>query len=155
MKQIIPVLLTGLLAGVLAVVLHIVIGTHVGGAVSVMMRGRHVLMPPYPANITITAIATAVLPGIGMTILYSLVVDRLPGGKWYLKGLCFSVLILFAKGELVRQPLMDLLIGNPIQVVLLQRLEPWLVSSAESLVIAALIALAKASKLQPSVGSIS
>lgn len=66
------------------------------------------------------AAITSIEYAVGCMILYALF--RKAAGDWsmWLRVFVFVVLILATRGLLVRQPLMDWLIGNPIDVVLVQ-----------------------------------
>lgn len=73
------------------------------------------------------AILTSLEYGISTLILYWLVRDKIiPYGK-FKAFVILSLLLTALHGALIRQPLMDFIIGNPIEVALLQNIFKWLV----------------------------
>jgi hypothetical protein len=85
-----------------------------------------VAMPPYSFRITAVAALTAIMPTIGLLILFSLIYEKVPGENAFMKGFTFGLLILIIKGELFRKPIMNTLIGNPFWISLLQQLDIWI-----------------------------
>lgn len=135
------IIISGIIAGVLGVLLHMFIGTRVGAYVTRIMTDREivVLMPPYPSHVNALAFATSVIPGIGTAIAFYLIESNLPGKGVIQKGIIFGLLFMLMRGTLIRAPLMDLTVGNPIMVVLLQRFEPFATGLCMALVISAIV----------------
>lgn len=73
----------------------------------------------------------------GLAIVYALVRPALPGRSSLGRGLVLGVLMLAVMGRLFRQPAMDLAIGNPVAVVLVQDGVSWLLWAVVSMVVAA------------------
>lgn len=140
------IIIAGTVAGGLGVLLHVVMGTHVEAWVSKTMleRAIRVQLPPYSMSINILAFMTAILPGIGMAIIFYLIEANLPGKGVFQKGLIFGLICMLMRGTLIRAPLMDLSIGNPFVVVLAQRLEPFATDFCMALVISVIIKKGKA-----------
>ena len=135
------IFLSGILAGILSLLLHLLIGESVGARVSEIMiaRGMGVQTPPYSASVNILAFGTTIFPGIASAFVFYLIEPNLPGKGIVSKGVIFGLLCMAMRGSLIRLPLMDLAIGNPIEVVLLQRLEPFAIGFCMALVISAII----------------
>ena len=81
------------------------------------------------------AAATSVEYGIATVILYSLVRERINKAGLIKASLLLSALLLALDALLIRQPLMDFLVGNPIHVVLVQNLFKWFTPIALSFIV--------------------
>lgn len=73
------------------------------------------------------AMLTSIEYGISTVILYWLVRDRIIQYGQFKAFVILSLLLTALHGALIRQPLMDFIIGNPIEVVMLQNAFKWLV----------------------------
>ena len=89
-------------------------------------RLENLLQPPYPPWYLIVAWLSALLPTAAKVLGYLLIGPRLPGRGWR-RGLLYGLLLLAMSDAAVRLPLMNGLAGNPIDVVLVQGLEAWLI----------------------------
>jgi len=69
---------------------------------------------------------TSVEYGVATIVLYYLVRDKLLKYGKFKAAVLLSVLLLSLHSMLLRQPLMDYVIGNPIHVVLVQNGSKWL-----------------------------
>lgn len=78
-------------------------------------------------DVRYVALLTSLETGLGVVILYALIRDRLPITSVVGRGVLLALLLLAVKGALFRQPLMNLVIGNPALVVLVQDGITWLV----------------------------
>jgi hypothetical protein len=78
-------------------------------------------------NVRYIAMFTSVEYGIAAVLLYFLSRDKL--AKFGRFGACiiFAILLAAIHGAFIRQPFMDLVIGNPIQVVIVQDGLTWLI----------------------------
>lgn len=93
---------------------------------------------PYPTYVFWTALFTEMLPVLGMVIVYLMLRDRLPGRSTITKGLWYGALLMFCTDSFVRLPLMNALVGNPLDVVLVQALQDWMIYPLVGLTIALL-----------------
>lgn len=127
----------GLFAAVAAAATGFVI--HVGSQrwvqewVSARMQGREVTAS---WDVRYLALASSLEVGIGLVVLYALVRGHLPFKSSAVRGLVLGVLLLAVMGRLVRQPLMNFIIGNPLPVVAVQDGVSWLVWLASCTVVA-------------------
>jgi hypothetical protein len=101
-------------------------------------RLRGGLHEPYPAWLVTVAFITELLPVAGKIALYLLIRDFLPGKSRLMKGLSYGLLLMAIGDTLVRAPLMDALVGNPVDVVLVQNAEGWAIDLSVGSVIALL-----------------
>lgn len=115
-----------ILFGVLGFFIHVALGSTVQAVVAENMKGVAILKPPYGPLITSIAGLTALIPALFSLVLYMVIRKQIPGKAPLIKGLFFGALILLLKGQLIRQPLMNYLVGNPLWVVVLQQSEIWL-----------------------------
>ena len=69
---------------------------------------------------------TALLPvAIGYWIL-TVIWHRVPGREWWAKGLIYSGILLILKSELVRAPIMRIVMGLPPWLVGVSQLDVWI-----------------------------
>ncbi len=80
----------------------------------------------YGVLITTVAGITGILPVAGVLILFLAIEPKLPISNPVLQGILLAIFFLLMDGQLIRQPLMNWLIGNPPQVVLLELLKEWI-----------------------------
>jgi hypothetical protein len=116
------ILVVSAVAAIVALTLHILIQQWSQPIISANMVGVEVARPPYGLLITGVAYVTAMVPAIVAAILFYYAGRLLPARTRFGKGLWLGVLILLLKGDLVRQPMMNFLIGNPPTVVVLNDL---------------------------------
>ncbi len=94
-----------------------------------------IMQEPYPAYIVVIAALTSLLPMSGKVILWLFMRPVLPGKTILTKGLAFTALIMFANAALLRQSIMDLLVGVPVDVWLVSSAEQWIIAPATCLLI--------------------
>lgn len=102
--------------------------------VSSRMQGREVVSS---WDVRYVALATSLETGVGLVILYALIRPALPGKSSFVRGLLLGVLLLAVMGRLVRQPLMDFVVGNPLPVVAVQDGISWVLWICVCVVVAA------------------
>ena len=90
-------------------------------------RLADLLQEPYPTYVVTIAALTALIPTLGKVIAWLLVRDKLPGVTTACKAFWFTGLMMLISQDFLRMPIMNLLIGMPIDV--------WAVLSAEQWVI--------------------
>lgn len=98
-----------------------------------------VLREPYPTYVVVVAALTTLIPTLGKVLVFLLVRDRLPGRTALMKGLAFGLLLLLINDALLRLPIMNVVIGNPVDVMLVQSLEAWLISPIMGILIALIV----------------
>jgi hypothetical protein len=106
-------------------------------------RMSHLLTEPYPRWIVAVAFTTGLVPTVGKVLVYLLIREQLPGRNAWQKGLLFGALLLLMHNDTLRQPLMDLLVGVPGDVVAVQTLEPWLIQPVMGLLIALVLEIGR------------
>jgi hypothetical protein len=99
--------------------LHIFLQRVIPIHVSELMEGIIVLTPPYPWFVNVLAYVTAIFPVIGLMAIYHLINSHLPSKGRLAKGIVFGLLMLLVQGLLIREPVMNLLVGNGLEVTLL------------------------------------
>jgi hypothetical protein len=96
--------------------------------------------PDYNKFIDLMAYVTSPFgSAFGVSITYYLLGDRLPTKSSFLKGIMLGALVLLVEGQLVRQPLMDLLLKNTFREVFLYQLQVCLSNLAMAVVVAFII----------------
>lgn len=82
------------------------------------------------------ALVTSLESGIGLVLLYAMLRKVLPGLSTLARGGLLALLMLMVMGRLIRQPVMNLVIGNPLAVVAVQDGISWLLWLVMSLIVA-------------------
>lgn len=116
-KKLIICLVIAALASTSAFVVHVITVEWLPNWIGSQMAGKQV-SPSW--DVRYIAMTTSIEYGIACLFLYHLLRKKI-----IIKGKCIAILILFAlltalHGALLRQPLMDFIVGNPLQVVLVQ-----------------------------------
>lgn len=73
------------------------------------------------------ALISSIEYGVAAVALYALMRDKLIQHGVLFAVVIFSLLLTAIHGAFIRQPLMDYVIGNPLQVVLAQNAFKWLI----------------------------
>lgn len=102
-------------------------------------RLNNILHEPYSALVTAIALITALLPACGKVVAYLLIRDNLPGRSRIIKGIWFGALLTAMTDALIRVPIMSVVVGNPVDVMLIQSFEGWLIGPATGIAIAVLV----------------
>ena len=98
-------------------------------------RLSEIAREPYPWDVYLLALSTAVIPTAFQVLLYVLIRDKLPGRNDAIKGLWFGALLLAIGENLIRIPIMSVAVGNPIDVMLVQSAEAWTIGIVKGLLI--------------------
>ncbi|EJN3357910.1 hypothetical protein NPU96_001667 [Vibrio alginolyticus] len=105
-------------------IVHVFSAEWLQGWVAQIMAGHEVSSS---WDVRYIAMLTSLEYGISAVILYWLIRDKImPYGK-FKAFVILSLLLTALHGALIRQPLLDFIIGNPIEVALLQNAFKWLV----------------------------
>lgn len=123
-----------------AFVMHLLTIEWVMGFVTDQMQDR-IIKPSW--DVRYVAALTSIEIGFGALLIYGLIHSQLPTNNTLLKGVLLTVLLLMVKGELIRQPLMNWLVGNPLSVVMVQDGMTWCIWLMMGMVIAILHRLFK------------
>jgi hypothetical protein len=98
-------------------------------------RLNQIVQEPYPPDVYAVAAATTLIPTAFQVFLYFLIRERLPGRSDVIKGAWFGLLLLAIGDNLIRSPVMNLIIGNPIDVMLVQSAEAWTIAIIKGMLI--------------------
>jgi hypothetical protein len=90
------------------------------------MVGVEIKRLPYGSEVVIPATLTTVEYGIALFLLYLALRRSLPAASAFSRSLALAALSLALGGNLVRMPMMQLVVGNPLHVVLVQHGAVWL-----------------------------
>jgi hypothetical protein len=116
---------------------HKPIADHIDQWVGEHMAGQpDVKRPPYGLEVVLPATLSSIEYGMAMFVLYGLVRRAAPTLSPLARALCVFLLSLAVGGQLLRFPVMQLVIGNPLWVTLVQHAGGWLPYLAASLVVA-------------------
>lgn len=120
------------LASSLGFIVHVFSAEWVQGWVEQIMQGRSVT-PSW--DVRYIAMLTSLEYGVSTIVLYWLIRNKVIKYGKFKAFITLSLLLTALHGALVRQPLMDYIIGNPVEVVLVQNALKWLVWILMSLVV--------------------
>jgi hypothetical protein len=111
-------------------------------------RLSNILQPPYPAAIMMAAYLTALVPYAVKVGIYRFAGHLLPARSAFARGLLYGLLLLALGDEFVRMPLMNGLVGNPVDVTVLMSLQPWAIALSSGVLIALFTPLRQPSHIQ-------
>ena len=133
MKPYLAAFIAASAAAVTGFVIHVSTQEWVRSWVVLHMQGREVTGS---WEVRYVALLTSLEVGVGLVILYALVRTVLPTKSSVVRGLLLGVLLLAVMGRLVRQPAMNLVVGNPLVVVAVQDGISWVVWLSMCVVVA-------------------
>ncbi len=133
MKKMITCFLIACAASMIAFVIHVVTVAWIANFVSLTMEGLEV-KPSW--DVRYIAAFTSMEIGISLVVIYTLVRKSTPVKSSITKGFILGILLLMIQGSLIRQPLMDFIISNPLKVVLIQDGVNWLIWLVISILVA-------------------
>jgi hypothetical protein len=116
-------LLLAALASTLGFIVHVFTVEWLQPWISQKMA-NHSVIPSW--DVRYFAMLTSIEYGIATILLYRLMRDKVIVHGKLKASLLLSVLLLGLHGALIRQPLMDVLVGSPLDVALLQNAFKWL-----------------------------
>ena|SRR5688572_6218473 len=93
----------------------------------------------YNSFINTMSFLTKPLEALGVAIIYYLVGDRLYSNSRLIRAFILTILICLIKDGFIRQPLMDILLGNPILDSIYRESQVWLSILAASLILTFMI----------------
>jgi len=86
-------------------------------------------------NVRDIALFTSIEYGIAAVIMYQLMREKLIQYGRFITIFLFATLLTAIHGALLRQPLMDFVVGNPLHVTLVQNIFKWMVWLLMSVVV--------------------
>jgi hypothetical protein len=99
--------------------------------------GHHLTRPEdSPAVAALAAVTSVLEQGPAFVIAFLLVANALPFRSRLEQALACAALLLAVRGDLLRMPIMNVAIGNPVRIALLQQTEHWAAVLAACLVTA-------------------
>ncbi|HDY8068250.1 TPA: hypothetical protein RQK93_000433 [Vibrio vulnificus] len=113
-----------ILASTVGFIVHVIESEWLRFWVSEQMVGKNVL-PSW--DVRYLAMALAIESSISMFIVYLLLRQKMSECSLLAQVAALSAIVLTMKSMLVRQPVMDYVIGNPIHVVVAQNFVKWLI----------------------------
>lgn len=125
-------LAVGFAAALCGFVVHVALSGLIDPIVSRTMQalgeaGHHLTRPQDSKAITILAAVTSLVEqGPAFAIAFLLVARALPERSRLVQATACSALLLGVRGDLMRMPVMNVAIGNPVWIALLQQAGTWL-----------------------------
>lgn len=132
------VVVAAALSAAFGFVLHVFATEVVERYVASVMAGRQIT-PSW--DVRVPAMLSSIEQGIALALLYLLVRARFPLLGTLRRALLVGLLTLALGGSLIRQPMMNLLIGNPPSVVAVQDGMTWLIWAVMGLITAVVLDL--------------
>ncbi|MES0884687.1 hypothetical protein [Roseibium sp. SCP14] len=137
-NRFVPILAAAALAAAGGFVIHVFTVEWIHEWVAGQMAGKTVQSS---WDVRIPAAISSIEIGLALTFCYGLLKYRFPGLRWWIGGLGLGCLMLAVQGRLIRQPLMNWLVGNPVEVVLVQDGIAWLTWLVMALTVAFVVEL--------------
>lgn len=100
-----------------------------------------VITEPYPAHIVALAFLTALVPYIFKVLVFHTAGHLIPARTVIGRGLLYGLIMLGLSHALVRMPLMNLAVGNPVDVTIFMSAEVWLIEILGGIAIAWIVPL--------------
>jgi hypothetical protein len=126
---------SAIVASAVGFAVHVADQTFVPPWVALKMQGVPSAGPP-TLGVIIAAALSSIEIGGGYCLLYFLVRGATPNLNVISRGLAVGCLGLAIRGDLLRQPIMNTIIGNPLEVALAMAAGPWLTSILMSVALA-------------------
>ena len=104
--------------------------------VSAHMGSVQIKLPPYGPEVVVPAALTSLEPGLAFLAAYLLARRATPAWPTWRRALVVAALCLGLQGSLLRMPVMQLVVGNPVGVTLVQHAALWMPYVAACLVVA-------------------
>jgi len=100
-----------------------------------------VISEPYPTYIVALAFLTALVPYIFKVLVFYVAGHLLPARTAFGRGLLYGLVLLGLSHALVRMPVMNFAVGNPVDVTMLMSMEAWSIEILGGIVIAFIVPL--------------
>src|SRR5437868_4664010 len=120
MRKILQILLPTIAASAAGFFPHKLFADWLPQWVASHMEGVQIKFPPYGPEVVVPAALSYVEPGLAYLAAYVLVRKATPSSSVLVRALLVAALCLGLEGSIVRMPLMQLVIGNPLWVTLVQ-----------------------------------
>lgn len=117
MKKIILYTLLAAIASCSAFVIHVFTVEWLPGWISAQMSDKNIT-PSW--NVRYVAALTSIEYGIGAVLLYLAARQTLTKYRIFYRALFLSACLAMVSGAFLRQPLMDIVVGNPFHVAIVQ-----------------------------------
>jgi len=118
------IFLVAAIASATSFIIHVISAQWLPSWIGSQMQG--ILIQP-SWDVRYIAGATSIEYGFAAVALYFLARDKLAKVGRFKSSIIFSILLASIHGAFIRQPCMDFVVGNPIQVVLVQNGFKWLI----------------------------
>ncbi|MEM9532723.1 MAG: hypothetical protein AAGA23_17525 [Pseudomonadota bacterium] len=94
-----------------------------------------------PPHIAAIAFITVLIPYSAKTAIYYWAGHLIPGQAPLVKGIIYGLVLLCLDHQLLRMPIMNTVVGNPIDIALLMSAESWAIELLSGVIIAHLVPL--------------
>ena len=136
MRKIVAAFLSVVCSSLVAFFVHKPIADRLPLWVGEQMGGVEIKRPPYGLEVVIPAALSSLEVGAGLFFAYFVIRRSFPNWSTFARAICLFLLCLALGGHLFRFPLMQLVVGNPLGVTLVQHAGIWLPLFAASLTLA-------------------
>jgi RimJ/RimL family protein N-acetyltransferase len=136
MKQIVRIVVPSTLASFVGFAVHRFFADRLPAWVSQQMEGVQIKMPPYGPEVVVPATLSSLESGVAFVVAYALLRRATPTLGVLVRALLLAGLCLGMQGAMLRMPLMQLVVGNPVWVTVVQHAAIWLPFLLESLAVA-------------------
>ncbi len=135
LKFYLAIIYSVIISGFLALSFHIIFINKTTSIINALLNNVTIIKLPYPLYINLIAYITTFIPVLAAAILYIIMFPFLKLKSYLSQSFILGTFVLMIKGELIRQPLMNVLVGNPFLVALIQQSQIWLSNYIMSFII--------------------
>jgi hypothetical protein len=142
MKKITFFILAIILATAIALTSHIFLLKWLQPLINQGLAHAHIIhSKDYGHLIVSFAYITLLIPVAAIAFIYYFAGHLLPVKTRVMKGVLLGIILLLVKSDLIRQPVMNVLVGVPAWVSILQQIQVWVYCLAVTIIIALIIPL--------------
>ena len=135
MRKLIQLTVAAVAASAAGFTVHKAFADRLPAWVSAHMGSTQIRLPPYGPEIVVPATLSSLESGVAFLVAYLLLRRATPHRSVLVRALLVAALSLALYGSLLRMPVMQLLVGNPVWITLVQHAGIWAPVVAACLVV--------------------
>ena len=140
MKKVIVFILAIILATAIALVSHVFLLKWLQPLINQGLAHAHIInSKDYGPLIVSMAYVTLLIPVTAIAFIYYFAGHLLPVKTRLMKGVLLGIILLLVKSDLIRQPIMNVMVGVPAWVSILQHIQIWVYCLAVTIIVALII----------------
>jgi hypothetical protein len=146
-KLFISIIYSVIISSFIALTFHILFINQASPIINEALNKVTIIKPPYPFYINAIAYITTFIPALATTLLYIAIFPIIKSRTYISRSFILGTFVLMIKGELMRQPLMNILVGNPYSIALFQQSQVWITNYIMAFIIVFIIKKSEANAI--------